>query len=143
MECSLPTNTSTFASKRSPHSPLPKPMGPKEGPTKSQFHVNFNTEKSDLTDRKKKYLTAKYGQHQMNLIKKRLRVEMWMYEQLQALYNISDDSNDVEIDLDELLDIEEDIGRKEWLRNKIIDAKQSKDVVESFIVELLEKAKTL
>jgi hypothetical protein len=30
-----------------------------------------------------------------------------------------------------------------YLQNKLIDAKQSKDMVESFIVELLEKAKTL
>ena len=51
-----------------------------------QPHVNFNT--GDQTEeRKKRYLTAKYGQHQMNLIKKRLKVEMWMYEQLQVLYN--------------------------------------------------------
>lgn len=121
---------------------MPKPIN-KEAPPKSLLHVNFSTEKGELTERKKKYLTAKYGQHQMNLIKKRLRVEMWMYEQLQALYNVSDDSNDVEIDLDELLDFEEDISRKEWLRNKLIDAKQSKDIVETFIVELLERAKTL
>ena len=35
--------------------------------------------------RKKKYLTAKYGQQQMNLIKKRLKIEMWLCEQLQEL----------------------------------------------------------
>lgn len=50
------------------------------------LHVNFDTDKDELSERKKKYLTAKYGQHQMSLIKKRLRVEMWMYEQLQSLY---------------------------------------------------------
>jgi hypothetical protein len=141
MECSLPSSATTFTQNRS--TAMPKPTSLKDGPPKSLMHVNFNTEKGELTDRKKKYLTAKYGQHQMNLIKKRLRVEMWMYEQLQSLYNISDDSNDIEIDLDELLDLDEELGRKEWLRNKLIDAKQSKDMVESFIVELLEKAKTL
>ncbi|CAG2114755.1 unnamed protein product, partial [Medioppia subpectinata] len=62
---------------------------------------------------------------------------------LNIFTNIQDDSNDIEIDLDELLDVEEDLGRKEWLRSKLIDAKQSKDIVETFIVELLEKAKTL
>lgn len=50
-------------------------------------HVNFSTDESQINERKKRYLTAKYGQHQMNLIKKRLKVEMWMYEQLQFLYN--------------------------------------------------------
>ena len=53
----------------------------------SLHHVNFTTDDPDqLNERKKRYLTAKYGQHQMNLIKKRLKVEMWMYEQLQMLF---------------------------------------------------------
>ena len=68
---------------------MPKPTQQKDTPPKSLLHVNFSNERDDMSDRKKKYLTAKYGQHQMNLIKKRLRVEMWMYEQLQALYNVS------------------------------------------------------
>jgi hypothetical protein len=87
MEYSLPSGATTFTQNRS--TAMPKPTSLKDGPPKSLMHVNFNTEKGELTDRKKKYLTAKYGQHQMNLIKKRLRVEMWMYEQLQSLYNIS------------------------------------------------------
>lgn len=111
----------------------------KDGPNKSVLRVNF-MEKDDLTDRKKKYLTAKYGSHQMSLIKKRLRVEMWMYERLQVLYK-SDDS-EVEIDLDQLLDME-DPKRKEWLRGHLKEAKSTKDTVEEFIEELLEKAKTL
>ena len=35
--------------------------------------------------RREKYLTAKYGAHQMGLIRKRLKVEMWMFDQLQIL----------------------------------------------------------
>lgn len=88
MKCSLPASASAFTTSQSSHTVMPKPSSQKEAPPKSLLHVNF-TEKTDLSDRKKKYLTAKYGQHQMNLIKKRLRVEMWMYEQLQILYNIS------------------------------------------------------
>ena len=64
-----------------------KSNGNKESIPKSLNHVNFGSEDTDIQDRKKKYLTAKYGQHQMNLIKKRLRVEMWMYEQLALLYD--------------------------------------------------------
>lgn len=68
---------------------------------KSTMHVNFNRcsrpdkdngqngdpgdDESESPGRKKKYLTAKYGQQQMNLIKKRLKVEMWLYEQLKEL----------------------------------------------------------
>ncbi|OTF77375.1 phosphatase 1 regulatory subunit 14B-like protein, partial [Euroglyphus maynei] len=55
--------------------------------SKSLHHVNFNTDDKKISERKKRYLTAKYGQHQMNLIKKRLKVETWMYEQLQFLFD--------------------------------------------------------
>ena len=48
-------------------------------------HVNFNRSDGDEKKREK-FLTAKYGAHQMALIRKRLRVEMWMYERLQEIY---------------------------------------------------------
>ena len=35
--------------------------------------------------KREKYLTAKYGAHQMALIRKRLKVEMWMFDQLQEI----------------------------------------------------------
>ncbi|GFR03578.1 uncharacterized protein TNCT_652911, partial [Trichonephila clavata] len=72
------------------YSPDPPPVSRmkymKADTTKTVLHVNFEPEKGEVQERKKKYLTAKYGQHQMNLIRKRLRVEMWMFDQLQALY---------------------------------------------------------
>ncbi|XP_053200316.1 protein phosphatase 1 regulatory subunit 14B-like [Panonychus citri] len=128
--------------KSSSGSPAPPPP---ETTSKGAFHVNFNIDQTDITDRKKNYLTAKYGQHQMNLIKKRLRVEMWMCEQLQSLYSNDDgtESNEVEIDLDELLDLEGDDRRKDWLKAKLIGVKKSVLVMEKFIDEVLEKAKTL
>lgn len=52
----------------------------------SKTHVNFSSDDGEMKERKKRYLTAKYGQHQMNLIKKRLKVELWMYEELQTLF---------------------------------------------------------
>jgi len=108
------------------------------------LHVAFSEEKEEVGERKKKYLTAKYGQHQMSLIKKRLRVEMWMYEQLQALYATPEDTNgEVEIDLDELLDMENDRVRRDFLLNKLKGAKKSRDIVEGFVDELLSHAKTL
>lgn len=83
------------------------------------LHVNFE-DKEEMQDRKKKYLTAKYGPHQMGLIKKRLRVEMWMYEQLQYLFATNDDNHDLEIDLDELLDMESDHCRRDFLRVSVM-----------------------
>lgn len=51
-------------------------------------HVNFGLyqpHEPEQSERKKKYLTAKYGAHQMSLIKKRLKVEMWLHDELQEL----------------------------------------------------------
>lgn len=53
--------------------------------------VNFNdfNDLNEIKDEKKKYLTAKYGIHQMSLIRKRLNVENWMIEKLNELNNVS------------------------------------------------------
>lgn len=49
--------------------------------------VNFDPKhKSNHVEKREKYLTAKYGAHQMLLIKKRLAVEMWVFEELGRLY---------------------------------------------------------
>jgi hypothetical protein len=69
-------------------------------PARESLHVNFNRssqrgavegddDESGESTRKKKYLTAKYGQQQMNLIKKRLKIEMWLHDQLQELAKLS------------------------------------------------------
>ncbi|XP_003748242.1 uncharacterized protein LOC100900798 [Galendromus occidentalis] len=108
------------------------------------LHVAFSEDNEDVGERKKKYLTAKYGAHQMALIKKRLQVEMWMYDQLQHLYASKTDTNsEVEIDLDEVLDMESDLIRKEFLLSKLHGAKKSRQDVENFVKELLTRAKTL
>ena len=48
--------------------------------------VNFKITPVNEKEREK-FLTAKYGAHQMALIRKRLKVEMWMFDQLQKLYS--------------------------------------------------------
>jgi protein phosphatase 1 regulatory subunit 14B len=57
-------------------------------PSKTGLHVNFK-EKGEIKERREKFLTAKYGHHQMSLIRKRLAVEMWLYEELKKLYETS------------------------------------------------------
>jgi len=81
----------------------------------------------------------------MALIRKRLRVEMWMYDQLQALYTSTSDKavDDVEIDLDEVLDLEDDAKRKQFIRDLLINSTSSTATVNKFVDDLLEKAKTL
>lgn len=109
---------------------------------KDGLHVNFETEKVEIRERKQKFLTAKYGTHQMSLIKKRLGVEMWVYDELQCLFGCKDDT-EAELDLDELLDIDSETDRRNWLLGKLENATQSQDKVLKFIDELLKRAKTL
>ena len=56
----------------------------KSAPSTPSKAVNF-TENPESEKHREKYLTAKYGAHQMALIRKRLKVEMWMFDQLQEL----------------------------------------------------------
>ena len=56
----------------------------KSAPSTPSKAVNFS-ENNDGEKHREKYLTAKYGAHQMALIRKRLKVEMWMFDQLQEL----------------------------------------------------------
>jgi hypothetical protein len=43
---------------------------------------------TEKIDEREKYLTAKYPNHQMALIKKRLKVEFWIDDRLKYLYDI-------------------------------------------------------
>jgi len=80
----------------------------------------------------------------MALIRKRLKVEMWMFDQLQELCESeTESSNDVDIDLDEVLDIEDENQRKKFIRDILTDSKSSKEIINKFVDDLLERAKTL
>lgn len=82
MECSL-ASTYTGSTTKSPSSAASS----NRSPAKSGLHVNF-TEKVEVKEKREKFLTAKYGAHQMSLIRKRLAVEMWLLEELQKLYDL-------------------------------------------------------
>lgn len=114
------------------------------GPPRSNLHVEF-AQIGEVKERKEKYLTAKYGAHQMSLIRKRLNVEMWMFDQLQSLYPAPQEGKyeEKELDLDELLDVDGELKKRKYLWDALADCKQSKDKVEKFINELLERATTL
>lgn len=115
-------------------------------PAKAGLHVNFS-DKSEVKERREKFLTAKYGNHQMSLIRKRLAVEMWLYEELKKLYTtpqtVGDVNDEVEVDIDELLDMDSDEERRRHLQTLLIGAKKSQHEVKKFINDLLDKAKTL
>ncbi|XP_058805854.1 protein phosphatase 1 regulatory subunit 14C [Phymastichus coffea] len=114
-------------------------------PARANLHVAF-TEKGEVKEKREKFLTAKYGSHQMSLIRKRLAVEMWLFEELQKLYetvNENGNSREVEVDIDELLDMDSDEHRKSYLQALLVDAKKPPHDVKKFINDLLEKAKTL
>jgi len=112
-------------------------------PATPNRHVNFGGGNGDGEKKREKFLTAKYGAHQMALIRKRLRVEMWMYERLTELYG----ADDIEIDLDEVLDMEDEQDRRvyisELLRIDGNNIRMSPDRINLFVGDLLEKVKTL
>ncbi|CAG5126808.1 unnamed protein product [Candidula unifasciata] len=119
------------------YSPPPKPRT-----QESHKNVEFNL-KDQHKENKKKYLTAKYGAHQMFLIKKRLGVEMWIFDELRKLYNCENDDHDCELELEDILNLDTDTERRDYALQQLQDVKQPPDVVNAFIEELLQRAKTL
>jgi len=128
------------------------------GSTKSQLHVDFIESNGEVKEKREKYLTAKYGSHQMNLIRKRLAVEMWLYDEIQKLFEVEQANGDsstksssipfsstpeIEIDLDEVLDIDGENERRKFIKSLLIDVNKSPEVVNKFIEDVLEKARTL
>jgi protein phosphatase 1 regulatory subunit 14B len=118
--------------------------------SKEAVRVGFSLQQDKhgkVENDRKKYLTAKYGQHQMALIKKRLNVELWLIEELQILYPKDGVSGisalECDIDLDDLLDLERDDERRRFLKLKLADCPQSTHIVARFIEDLLLKAKSL
>ncbi|RNA16900.1 phosphatase 1 regulatory subunit 14B [Brachionus plicatilis] len=100
-------------------------------------------------DDREKYLTAKYPNHQMALIKKRLKVEFWIDEQLKFLFDISDDDTKDDYDIcaddlvDSLLDMDTDKEREYHILKQLTKAKKSKEEVYKFVNELLAKLRML
>ncbi|KPJ13354.1 hypothetical protein RR48_03562 [Papilio machaon] len=81
MECGVAAAAGAYAAP-----PAHPALSPTErSPAKAGLHVNFS-DKGEVKERREKFLTAKYGSHQMALIRKRLAVEMWLYDELQKLY---------------------------------------------------------
>jgi len=114
----------------------------RQTPATPNRHVNFGGGNGTEEKKREKFLTAKYGAHQMALIRKRLRVEMWMYERLTELYG----ADDIEIDLDEVLDMEDDQDRRHYINELLRDGnniRMAPDRINLFVGDLLEKVKTL
>ncbi|XP_049833475.1 protein phosphatase 1 regulatory subunit 14C isoform X1 [Schistocerca gregaria] len=169
MECGVSAAYSA-ANGSSPNGIMADVRG-ERSPAKSGLHVHF-PEKGEVKERREKFLTAKYGTHQMSLIRKRLAVEMWLYDELQKLYEPAEDESagsssesavvstaveaqecaesiensktrEVEVDIDELLDMDSDDQRRRHLQELLADAKKSPHDVKKFVEDLLERAKTL
>ena len=98
MEVGQPNKTPTYH--REPVVPLAQPVkkpqpvkntntrntSARESAQSNKNKVNFNGGGAEDEKKREKYLTAKYGAHQMALIRKRLKVEMWIFDNLQELY---------------------------------------------------------
>ncbi|XP_067009799.1 protein phosphatase 1 regulatory subunit 14B isoform X2 [Anabrus simplex] len=141
MECGV---SAGYPSSGAPNGGIMADVRSERSPAKSGLHVNFS-DKGEVKERREKFLTAKYGSHQMSLIRKRLAVEMWLYDELQKLYETTENSKtrEVEVDIDELLDMDSDDQRRRHLQELLADAKKSPHDVKKFVEDLLERAKTL
>ncbi|KAI8784663.1 protein phosphatase 1 regulatory subunit 14b [Biomphalaria glabrata] len=140
----MATSFSSSTSSSEPGFLKPIQMENIDSPTQeSPKNVGFSNIKEQHTEKKKKYLTAKYGAHQMLLIKKRLNVEMWIFDELRRLYNSVTDDHDCDLDLEEILNLDEDNERRKYIMQCLQDAKQSPEEIHNFAEELLRRAKTL
>lgn len=131
----------------SPQRASTPPKRTPEGHT-SPRNVSFgrnNINREEEKEKRQKYLTARYGQHQMMLIRKRLAVEDWLYDKLRNMYNCVDDADDhdCKLDLEDVLDLDTDTERQQYAIECLQDAKQPPDIIDKFVQELLQKANTL
>lgn len=109
-------------------------------PNRAGLRVNFS-DKGEVKERREKFLTAKYGSHQMSLIRKRLAVEMWLYDELQKLFDPPAEA--IDVDIDEILDMDTDDIRRTHLVSLLSDCKRPQQDISKFISDLLDRAKTL
>lgn len=77
------------------------------------------------------------------LIRKRLAVEDWLYDKLRELYDCQDDSDDhdCKLDLEDVLNLDTDVERREYAQRELVNAQVSREEVERFIDELIKKSK--
>ncbi|CAF2484399.1 unnamed protein product [Rotaria sp. Silwood2] len=147
-------STSTAAAPTSIRDPLTVSSSPPPTP-KTNSSLTGSVRFNDLIsaqpkfNEREKYLTAKYPQQQMQLIRKRLKVEFWLDDQLRSLYDIKDESSQEDHDhcpgdlIDSLLDIDNDPQRRSFLLEKLRNVKQSRSITMEFIDELLHRVKML
>ncbi|KAH8285785.1 hypothetical protein KR018_003923 [Drosophila ironensis] len=110
-------------------------------PNRTNLRVNFNEKGAEVKERREKFLTAKYGSHQMSLIRKRLAVEMWLYDELQKLFDPPSEA--IDVDIDEILDMDTDEIRRSHLIRLLAVCKRPQSDISKFISDLLDRAKTL
>lgn len=110
-----------------------------------ESRVGFRGEVEEPDVPRVKYLTAKYGQHQMKLIRKRLAVEDWLDKELRRLYKLDDESltYPCDIDLDDVLDCETDLEKHQFVKEKVLNSNQTTEKLHKFITDVIEKSKTL
>ncbi|CAE17849.1 Protein phosphatase 1 regulatory subunit 14B [Caenorhabditis elegans] len=106
-------------------------------------HARFGDSKSRMEDRSR-VLTMKYGKHQMALIRKRMKVENWIETEVTKLFN-GNETNNVDIDLDVIQDIEDVTGKRKFAFEQLQKAHCpcSMDKIIMFLDELIIQLNTL
>lgn len=94
-----------------------------------------------------RFLTAKYQKQQMGMIRKRIAIEDWIEEELYTILKKDEDEedDDLSLDLDEILSIQGDDQRVEYVKNKLSSLPRASDPtsVGTFTKSLIEKLQEL
>ncbi|KAM3918100.1 protein phosphatase 1 regulatory subunit 14B [Leptodactylus fuscus] len=110
---------------------------PGSGPHATSPRVYFQSPGETTQEPERRHpgkVTVKYDRKEL---RKRLRLEEWILEQLVGLYDCQEEEiPELEIDVDELLDMETDEQRGERVKELLIDCYKP---TEAFISGLLEK----
>lgn len=99
--------------------------------------------KTDYQEERSKILTMKYGKQQMMLIRKRLKVEMWLMDELETLFEDEDLAVKCDMDIDNILDLETDAERRDAIVKKLSGCPANQQDTEEFIKNFLERLCTL
>uniref|UniRef100_A0A914WZK8 Protein phosphatase 1 regulatory subunit 14C n=2 Tax=Plectus sambesii TaxID=2011161 RepID=A0A914WZK8_9BILA len=130
--------------------PTTAPVQPQSSSSSSSMNASkqarFGGDKEEKKEQRSRVLTMKYGKQQMMLIRKRIRVETWLEEQIEELF----DGNDqliakCDMDVDKVLDVETERERRQFILDEInkVGCPISPAQIQAFADDFIDQLNTL
>jgi len=88
----------------------------------------------------------KYGKQQMMLIRKRIRVETWLEEQIEELFDGDDQLiAKCDLDVDKVLDVDTDRARRQLILDEInkVGCQTTQAQIQAFADDFMDQLNTL